>query len=250
MQGIKTPSASRQVTEVTRNSVPKQSGQVRDYFDQRARRWSTFYGDNGTMTGRVYRFLEALQSHAEPPARVLDYGCGTGQIAIGLADAGYKVEATDISRSMIEEAWRSCGDKVRVHHIVPVESRPLPFDDASFDAVVSSSVLEYIPRPESVFAEFSRILKPGGTAFVTVPNIRTMRRRIEGAARPGLVLCSMLPGVRRTRLGIFGRYLKLSINRYALEGWSEVAREGAMEIVKADGTDDLTMLVLRQINPS
>jgi SAM-dependent methyltransferase len=49
------------------------------------------------------------------------------------------------------------------------DAAALPFDDASFDTVVSFQVLEHVPEPREVLAEMHRVLRPGGTLFVTTP---------------------------------------------------------------------------------
>lgn len=95
---------------------------------------------------------------------VLDIGCGTGFSMEVLSSAGYKVTGIDISESMLDIA-RSKGLDVRY-----ASFEKLPFEDNTFDALVSISSLQWIQgknsieekdKFRSVALEFQRVLKPG-----------------------------------------------------------------------------------------
>ena len=135
---------------------------VRDGYD----RWASVYDHDANP-------LPALE---EPHVRaalgaiwgrdVLDLGCGTGRHTAWLAEAGARVTAVDFSENMLERARR----KVSVadaRFIVHDLHEPLPFDDASFDAVVSGLVLEHLRDLGGFFIEARRVLRPEGRAVVS-----------------------------------------------------------------------------------
>jgi len=97
---------------------------------------------------------------------VLDLGCGTGRHTAWLAESGAHVTAVDFSKRMLERARR----KVRAAHVrfvVHDLHDPLPFEDASFDAVVSGLVLEHLRDLDGFFIEAHRVLRPRGRAVVS-----------------------------------------------------------------------------------
>lgn len=89
---------------------------------------------------------------------MLEVGSGPGHIAAALAEAGADVVGIDFSASMIEVA------KARYPALSfqEADAESLPFEDESFDAVVSSFTVHHLARPEKVFREVRRVLKPGG----------------------------------------------------------------------------------------
>ncbi len=102
--------------------------------------------------------------------RVLDIACGTGVVSITAARLGAQVTGFDLTPELLERARenaRVAGVKIDWHE---GDVEKLPFDDASFDAVVSQFGHIFAPRPEVAIAEMLRVLKPGGTiAFSTWP---------------------------------------------------------------------------------
>ncbi len=113
-----------------------------------------------------------LVKHARMRAgvRVLDVACGTGVVAVTAARQGGRVTGLDLTPALLERArensriagvevdWRE-GDVER-----------LPFDDSSFDVVLSQFGHIFAPRPDVAAAEMLRVLKPAGTiAFSTWP---------------------------------------------------------------------------------
>jgi ubiquinone/menaquinone biosynthesis C-methylase UbiE len=100
----------------------------------------------------------------------LDVGTGTAQIPIELCRraVGVNIVAVDAARHMIElgrDNVRRAGlaDWVRVELC---DAKRLPFSDASFDAVISNSIVHHIPEPADVLREMARVTKPGGAIFV------------------------------------------------------------------------------------
>lgn len=93
--------------------------------------------------------------------RVLDAGCAAGWYTSQFVNLGAVVIATDISPEMVEATKRRIGEKAEVLSL-DLE-KELPFEDESFDLIVSSLVLHYIKDWSKPFSEFRRILKPNGT---------------------------------------------------------------------------------------
>ncbi|WP_019140207.1 class I SAM-dependent methyltransferase [Noviherbaspirillum massiliense] len=107
--------------------------------------------------------LEFLQRLAvEPGTRMLDIGCGAGQIAIPAARAGVQVTGIDIAANLIERAReRARAEGVRAQ-FDEGDAEMLPYQDDSFDLVVSLIGAMFAPRPEEVAAEMVRVCRPGG----------------------------------------------------------------------------------------
>ena len=97
---------------------------------------------------------------------VLDLGCGTGRHALWLAKAGANVTAIDFSEGMLAEAARKPGAgsiRFQQHDL----HEPLPFDDGTFDLIVSGLVLEHLRDLKTIFAEVHGVLKPAARFVVS-----------------------------------------------------------------------------------
>lgn len=118
---------------------------------------------------RLGRITDALEQDlvldlVGPAARlrVLDVGCGDGQLALALAQAGARVWAIDSDPRMLETA-RRCFEAAAVEvHLDEANAQALPFESGSFDIVSAVTVLCFVREPEPVMAEMARVLKPGG----------------------------------------------------------------------------------------
>lgn len=105
-------------------------------------------------------FLSRLQ--IAPGTRMLDVGCGAGQIAIPAARAGAQVTGIDLASNLIEQAQvRAQAEGVPVRFDVG-DAEMLPYQDASYDLVVSLIGAMFAPRPNLVAAELLRVCRPGG----------------------------------------------------------------------------------------
>ncbi len=95
--------------------------------------------------------------------RVLDAGCGGGRLTIALAQAGAQVTGIDTSEERLEQARRRAARADADIRLIEADfNAPLPFADASFDAVTSRLALMAADRPVGTLRELRRVLEPGG----------------------------------------------------------------------------------------
>ena len=126
-------------------------------FSGEAAVYDRFVGRYGPSLARA--FIDAAGIAAD--TRVLDVGCGTGQLTRALAEklGGANVSAVDTSEPFIEACRRRVPDAdVRV-----ARAEALPFEDDSFDAVLSQLVVNFIPDVPKGMAEMRRVTRGGGT---------------------------------------------------------------------------------------
>lgn len=119
----------------------------------------------------------------------LEIGSGTGYFSLNLMQMGAieRLTATDISPGMLERLSTTAGELGLEAETVVTEAEELPFDDASFDLVFGHAVLHHIPDVERAFAEFRRVLRPGGAiAFCGEPS-RYGDRLAAAPKRAGIV---------------------------------------------------------------
>ena len=98
----------------------------------------------------------------DPPARILDVGCGTGSLAVLLAQAGHEVTGIDTSAQMLALARAKAATAgVRVD-VARADAAAPPFPPASVDVVLCRHVLWALPDRDAVLASWARLLRPGG----------------------------------------------------------------------------------------
>jgi SAM-dependent methyltransferase len=113
-----------------------------------------------------------LVKHARVVAgqKVLDAACGTGVVAITAARAGAQVRALDLSPVLLEQAKRNAALAAVNIEFSEGDVEALPYEDGTFDVVLSQFGHMFAPRPDVAIGQMLRVLKPGGTiAFSTWP---------------------------------------------------------------------------------
>ena len=103
------------------------------------------------LAGGVVEWLAA-----RPGERILDLGCGDGQLTARLASAGVEMLGVDASAAMVAAA-RAAGIGAD-----EASAERLPYADASFDAVFSNAVLHWVRDQDAMMVEVHRVLKSGG----------------------------------------------------------------------------------------
>jgi SAM-dependent methyltransferase len=151
--------------------------------------WRRFYADahNGNERRRTFGgALASLGAHGS----WLDAGCGIGILAREFRSEGLRVTGVDISAARIAEAATITGLPLAdgdaagsIEHLRVSSVDALPYPDATFDGVYSSSVLEYVPDLGRALFELSRVVKPGGHLVFNMPNSRSLFRRLYAIVR-------------------------------------------------------------------
>ncbi|MBW2534930.1 MAG: methyltransferase domain-containing protein [Deltaproteobacteria bacterium] len=136
-----------------------------------------------------------------------------------LADRGAITCAVDISGELARQAAEQFRAAGRVPRFGVANLYHLPFADGSFDFLYTMGTIEHAPEMDRCVAEIHRVLKPGGTAVVGVPN------RLDPFARPALVALMNL-------LGIYPYGFEQSLSRKELAGLCE---SGGLEVFDTDG---------------
>jgi ubiquinone/menaquinone biosynthesis C-methylase UbiE len=128
-------------------------------------------------------YIEEMIDNANLPsgARVLDVGCGPGELALNLLRKGYNVSAVDISQTMVDTAAQIIMENgfPEWNEVNVGDIENLEFDDRSFDVVVASGVLEYQRDDEKSLSEMKRVLKKDGYLILNVTN-KNCPNRIMG----------------------------------------------------------------------
>jgi SAM-dependent methyltransferase len=126
----------------------------------------------------------ALRLLGDAPGRLLDVGCGTGAQTTAFAEHGWDVLGVDISSDQLRLA------RERGLEVVQADAADLPFDDASFDAVVSMWTHTDVDDFTALLREVARVLRPEGP-FVYVGGhpcfVGPHSRFIEARGVPGLL---------------------------------------------------------------
>jgi SAM-dependent methyltransferase len=109
------------------------------------------------------KYSDALRA-AAPGARVLDVGCGAGQVVGRLTEAGYEAYGVDVSEPNIEKA-RKFSDRCQFY-----DGKHLPFPDRHFASTGALNVLEHVEAPEDFITELVRVVQPQGRVVISSPN--------------------------------------------------------------------------------
>jgi SAM-dependent methyltransferase len=147
----------------------------------------------------VRSFVRSAVGHAEPrPLRVLDVGCGRGDTVAWLLDRGVEAYGIDVradylanGREYLDQGGHD-GDRLRL-----LEDGRYPFEDATFDVVLSDQVLEHVADLAGFVGEVARVSRPGSAGLHVFP---ARWRPVEVHMRTPLV--HWLPKGRARRAGL------------------------------------------------
>ena len=123
-------------------------------------------------------WTQLMIRHIDRAGRILDNGCGTGELSEALPDEW--ITGIDVSSEMVRIAGR------KYWRTLIGDSQTLPFTDASFDVVIARSLLHHLPNPAQGLAEMARVLRPGGEVVAVDTNrslLSVLPRVLAGRTR-------------------------------------------------------------------
>lgn len=145
---------------------------VRDSFHRNASGYDTF----AVVQRRVVeRLVDVVQKEVVDGRRLLDIGCGTGNLLNELRHLGTGADFTgvDLAPAMIEAARAKFGSDALVTLLVGDAER-LPLQDSSYDVVTSSSTFQWLPVLSAAFSEAWRVAAPGGLFCFAMFGLKTL----------------------------------------------------------------------------
>jgi SAM-dependent methyltransferase len=173
------------VDGIVRFLLPESDGDMENYYDRVA----------GNVRAGSHSYMPAAQPYLElsyrivsnalrdcvqrwlvPGSSILDVGCGHGARLAPLASS-YRLTGVDLSAQNLQHA--------RTHgfEAVQADARRLPFRDGTFDAVVSSEVIQHFDDAAPYVREMVRVCRPGGTVLISTMNCDSVLRRLLRVAR-------------------------------------------------------------------
>lgn len=192
---------------------------VADEYADEARLQKRANAYTGVHTGIDARVPAVAAVVAAAPARILEVGCGWGELAEWLArETGAQMVAVDLSPRMVELA-SARGVDARVADV-----QQLPFADGEFDCAVAAWMLYHVPDLEGGIAELARVLRRGGT-LVAVTNSRYHLLELRDLVGSGP---STLSFNRENGEELLGRHFA-RVRREDIDGRLEFANRGDVE---------------------
>jgi ubiquinone/menaquinone biosynthesis C-methylase UbiE len=152
----------------------RSAAEVIAHFDRTALGYADAYTQK-TNSGYSFRIRKqrVLELFDKPGGQVLDVGCGPGVLVSEVVtDYECRYHGVDIAPEMIRLAEARFNELRDVRFSVGTIDA-LAFGDSSFDAVLCVGVLEYLDDPAGAIEEMVRVLRPGGTLIVTLPNAQS-----------------------------------------------------------------------------
>lgn len=149
---------------------------MRDYYEQVWERLPEELDPPDLAARRAFILSGATQGD-----RVLDLGCGEGDIAAALAGAGARVIAVDVAQAALDRARRKHPELSDLRRVEI--GGELPLEDASVDVVAASEVIEHVADTERWLGEIRRVLVPGGRVLLTTPDHGRLRLLVGGIER-------------------------------------------------------------------
>ena len=151
--------------------------------------WERLYSSK--MDRISYNFItrqRAVEELLEPytTGKVLDIGCGSGDLVLFYSKKGVIYTGVDLSYHMIKRANFNYGDLVQKGkaNFQVADCENLPFKEGEFDVLSAVALIEYLPDSSMALSEISRAIKDGGYVLITVPNKKCINNRIRSLLKP------------------------------------------------------------------
>ena len=153
-------------------------------MSQVANVWNDIFKKNGRVFTEPHEDMKSIAQELKnvEAKTILDFGSGSGRHVVYYAQHGFSVYGLDIAPDGLEMtrdwlASEGLSADLKLHSMTD----PLPYTDSFFDAVISVQVIHHanINTIKQIVLEIHRVLKTGGLAFVTVPEINHHKDTIE-----------------------------------------------------------------------
>ena len=163
-------------------------------------------------------FVHRLQ--LTPGSNVLDVACGTGNLAIPAAKTGAQVIGVDIATNLIEQARaRAQAENVTATFDVG-DAEQLPYEDSSFDTVITMFGAMFAPRPDLTTAELLRVCRTGGRIAMAnwTPTgfVGQMFKIVAEYVPPPDIPSPIKWGIKETVSERFGHYANLQFTKHII----------------------------------
>ncbi|NOT02885.1 MAG: methyltransferase domain-containing protein [Phycisphaerales bacterium] len=157
---------------------------VRSHFKNASTEWGSRYEKGPTRMSdldlqlrreNVHRLLRPIVVSAAEPLRVIDVGCGSGDVLDGFPRDSIVVTGVDLVPEMVAAAARSHA----ADHFVAGDAQCLPFAPGEADVAICLGALEYVSDPAAALRSIYRSLRSGGRLIVSFPNRRSLFRKLS-----------------------------------------------------------------------
>lgn len=130
------------------------------HFDRSAAEYDSSF--DGRFVKVMYQpLLEEIEK--EKGGKLLDVGCGNGNILYRLVNGRRKLYGIDLSKNMVEESRKRLkGDA----DIKAADAEHIPYNDDTFDILICNASFHHYPHPQKVLTEMKRVLKNGGKLLI------------------------------------------------------------------------------------
>lgn len=157
---------------VTPRLEPEAIGQVYARLD--ARKGKVLSLGQARPPARYFEILDAITKATDGPGRILEVGAFDGGFLRAAREAGWEVAGSEINPAAVQRA-REEGIEMQLGELADAA-----WPDGHFDAIALRDVLEHLPEPRRDLAEMHRLLRPGGTLYIWVPNLWGLTGRTLG----------------------------------------------------------------------
>lgn len=142
------------------------SEEIREYWSRRSATFDLSFGHRIAPGPEAEAWAQPMREHLGPaPARVLELACGTGEVTRLVHDLGHDVTALDFSEAMLAVARTKHAGRPRLRFLHADAGRTME-PDASYDAILCRHLVWTLVDPAAAFADWFRILRPGGRLLV------------------------------------------------------------------------------------
>ena len=161
---------------------------ISDFFSHKSDYWVNLYESDEHPSSfmryelisrkrTIFNLFDALIS--EKNKSVLDIGCGIGNYLEELHKKGHKITGIDIAENMLKTSKERIKKYIQIPPLCRTDIENLPFPNNHFDVVFCVGVLEYLESDVKALEQISRVLKPNGILFLTLPNILSIKNFLD-----------------------------------------------------------------------